>query len=76
MYNVQSNCTNGTKLSKASHMDQSPLTIVSEESKTYNVKGAEEMWCTTDQSGLNKRQCSVPSSSLVLRMGVSNSLQL
>ena len=32
-------------------MDQTPFPFVLEDNKTYNSKGAEEVWCITDQPG-------------------------
>ena len=38
-------------------MDQTPLPFVMDDNKTYESKGAEEVWCVTGASGLDKRQC-------------------
>ena len=37
--------------------DQTPLPFVMDDNKTYESKGAEEVWCVTGASGLDKRQC-------------------
>ena len=40
-------------------MDQTLLPFVLEDNLTYNVKGADEVWSVTAQSGPDKRQCTI-----------------
>ena len=39
------------------NMDQTPPPFVMDDNKTYESKGAKEVWCVTGASGLDKRQC-------------------
>ena len=40
-------------------MDRTTLPIVLDDNKTYDMKGAEELWIASDQSGLEKPQCAI-----------------
>ena len=40
-------------------MDQTPLPFVLDDDRTYDITGAEEVWCSSGASGLDKRQCTV-----------------
>ena len=46
-------------LGDISNMDQTPLPFVLNDGKTYDVTGANEVWCASAASGLDKRQCTV-----------------
>ena len=41
------------------NMDQTPLPFVLDDNKTYDKKGADEVWIASGASGLEKRQCTV-----------------
>ena len=41
-------------------MDRATLPIVLDDNKTYDKRGAEELWIASDQSGLEKPQCAIP----------------
>ena len=41
------------------NMDQTPLLFVRDDGKTNANKGSSEVWCVSESSGLEKRQCSV-----------------
>ena len=45
------------QLQDLGNMDQTPLPFVMDDNKTYESKGAEEVWCVTGASGFNERQC-------------------
>lgn len=47
------------KLCDIANMDQTPLPFVLDDGTTYDVKGSKEIWFTSGQSGLDKRQCIV-----------------
>lgn len=38
-------------------MDQTPLPFVMDDNKTCDSTGTEEVWCATESSALDKRQC-------------------
>ena len=40
-------------------MDQTPMPFVLDDGRTYDTTGAEEVWCSSGVSGLDKRQCTV-----------------
>ena len=40
-------------------MDQTPLSFVMDDGKTYNQTGLKKIWCTSGSSGLEKWQCTV-----------------
>ena len=40
-------------------MDQTTLSFVLDDNKTYDKKGDKEVWIASDQSGLEKRQCTI-----------------
>ena len=47
------------KLCDIANMDQTPLPFVLDDGTTYDAKGSKEIWFTSGQSGLDKRQCTV-----------------
>lgn len=47
------------KLGDIANMDQTPLPFVLDDGTTYDRKGSKEIWFTSGQSGLDKRQCTV-----------------
>ena len=38
------------------NMDQTPLPIVLDDGKTYDIKGVKEVWAQSGQSGIDKLQ--------------------
>ena len=47
------------QLGDIANTDQTPLPFVLDDGRTYNTTGAEEVWCSSGASGLDKRQCTV-----------------
>ena len=47
------------KLGDIANMDQTPLSFVLDDGKTYDAKGSNEVWCSSGPSGVDKRQCTV-----------------
>ena len=46
-------------LAYIANMDQTPLSFVMDDGKTYNQKGSKEIWCASGSSGLEKQQCTI-----------------
>ena len=42
------------------NMHQTPLSFLLDDEKTYDIKGVKEVWEQSGQSGLDKRQATVP----------------
>ena len=47
------------QLGDIANMDQTPWPFVLDDGRAYDTIGAEEVWCSSGASGLDKRQCTV-----------------